>query len=347
MSSRPPPRPLLRLCVLGLFVLACGASGTASSKPRAKSPAHTATAATRPAPAAQPISALTAERVKLVWEAAAGGFGRGVAISRKLGRVAVSSGNQLQLYDVSTGKRVGAIASCREVLRGGLAFADGKLVVVCDNSVELWDARRLARLQAPKTEPQRATAAAIVWPRLALGHRDGVIRLYGLDGSPSIAIRVPGPPIDVKSLDLTRDGSKLAVAWVQGSVWWWRTSEPDKPHELVRHENESDSVAFSDDGALFAEEGRTAFTTVWALSSPPVEKARLKNGDWIKRLLFTRDARWLVRGGSDGLELAEIAGPKRVALDTRGSVEDVSLDEQGSSLAAIDRDGRLSVWAIR
>jgi len=344
-ATHPPSRPLLRLSVLGLFVLACGASGTASSKPRPKSPVHPQQPAPRAAP--QPISALTAERVKLVWEAAAGGFGRAVAISRRIGRVAVASGNQLQLYELSTGKRTGAIAACHEVLRSGLAFAESKLLVVCDGSVELWDALRLARLQPPKIEPQRATAAAIVWPRLALGHRDGVIRVYGLDGSPTIAIRVPGPPIDVKSLDLTRDGSKLAVAWVQGSVWWWQTSDPDKPHELVRHENESDSVAFSDDGALFAEEGRTSFTTVWSLGNPPAEKARLKNGDWIKRLRFTRDARWLVRGGSDGLELAEIAGPKRVALDTRGSVEDVALDEHAAMLAAVERNGRLSVWAAR
>src|SRR6185436_14296029 len=119
-----------------------------------------------------PISALTAERVKLVWEAAAGGFGRAVAISRRIGRVAVASGNQLQLYELSTGKRTGAIAACHEVLRSGLAFAESKLLVVCDGSVELWDALRLARLQPPKIEPQRATAAAIVWPRLALGHRD-------------------------------------------------------------------------------------------------------------------------------------------------------------------------------
>ena len=67
----------------------------------------------------------------------------------------------------------------------------------------------------------------------------------------------------------------------------------------------------------------------------------------MKQIRFTPDGKWLARGGSDGLELAEIAGPKRVALDTRGAVEDVAFDEQSGVLAAADRDGRLTVWAVR
>ena len=43
------------------------------------------------------------------------------------------------------------------------------------------------------------------------------------------------------------------------------------------------------------------------------------NGTWVKRILFTRDDRWLVRGGSDGLEIAEISGPRRVACSRSGS----------------------------
>jgi WD40 repeat protein len=184
---------------------------------------------------------------------------------------------------------------------------------------------------------------------LVAGHRDGAIRIYSLDAAatPPIEIRVPGPPIDVKSLALTRDGARLAVAWVQGSIWWWDVSKPSESHDLVRHESESDALAFSDDGALLAEEGAQNETTLWSLSPSATEKAKVHNGNWVKRIAFTRDGKWLVRGGSDGLELAEIGGPKRVALDTRSPVEDLALDELGSTLAAVDRDGRLTVWAVR
>ncbi len=151
----------------------------------------------------------------------------------------------------------------------------------------------------------------------------------------------------MKSLALTKDGKRLAVAWVQGSIWWWDVVDPATPHTLVRHERESDALAFSGDGALFAEEGTELFTTVWSFAATPVARGALKNGAWIKRLLFTRDASWLVRGGSDGLELAEIDGPRRVALDTRDAVEDAAFDEQGASLGAIDRSGRLTYWSVR
>jgi hypothetical protein len=340
-------RLLLRVALgLGMLALACGA-GSASHSASAKPRPVPAAKPTPRAPAALPISEQTVERVKLVWEAAAGGKGRAVAIHRGARRVAVANGSPVVLYDLGTGKRVSALASCTEVVRGGLGFVSGKLVVVCESALELYDAGKSAKLPAPRIAAARVTAASISGSRIALGHHDGVVRIYSLEGAPTIEIPVPGPPIDVKSLELTRDGKKIAVAWIQGSIRWWETAQPKVFHELVRHENESDSVAFSDDGTLFAEEGRTAHTTVWAFASPPAEKLKLKNGAWLKRLLFTRDARWLVRGGSDGLELAQLGGPKRVVLDTRGAVEDVTLDELGAGLAAVDRDGRLTVWAAR
>ena len=46
-------------------------------------------------------------------------------------------------------------------------------------------------------------------------------------GADVVEIPVPGPPIDVKSLALSPDGSIIAVAWIQGSIWWWRTAEPE------------------------------------------------------------------------------------------------------------------------
>jgi len=325
---------------------ACSASVPAAADARPKARSKPAQAA---APAAVPaaISAHNAERVKLQWEADAGGAGRAVGLHRGLARVVVAAGPSVWVYDLRTGKRTGSLPACREVLRGGIAFSANKLVVACESGLELYDAAKLTRLSAPKIAAAPATAVAIVGSRVAIGHRDGVARIYSLDGVPAIEIAVPGPPIDVKSLDVTQDGSRLVVAWVQGSIWWWHTGQPAEPHDLVRRDNESDSVAFSSDGSLLAEEGRNNFTTIWSFAQKPAEKGSLRNGAWVKRLRFTRDGKWLVRGGSDGLELAEITGPRRVALDSRGAVEDVAFDESAAMLAAADRDGRLTVWAPR
>ncbi|MFC1642653.1 WD40 repeat domain-containing protein [Myxococcota bacterium] len=308
-----------------------------------------------------PIGAANVARVRKLWEVAAGGRGRAVAVSRTLRQVAFASDPPARLYDLRSGREVARVAACADIIRGGLAFVRGKLLVVCSNGVQLFKGTQLSTQKVP-VHSSRITAAHAVGNWLALGHYDGFIRIYSLADQPTIEIPVPGPPIDVKSVALTRDGLRVAVAWIQGSIWWWNTAEPGAPHPLVRHTHESDAIAFSPDGNLLAEEGEPRFTTLWDFANqvasptpaakptdttPPLKKARLRNGAWVKRILFTHDSRWLVRGGSDGLELAELGGPRRVALDTRGDVEDVGIDENGARLAAVDRDGRLTLWGAR
>jgi dipeptidyl aminopeptidase/acylaminoacyl peptidase len=342
--SRPRTlRPRLLLALAGVGIACAARQPPAAARPEASTAARRTSAA--PAPLA--ISSRTADRVKLRWEAAPGGAGSSVAVSRALDRVAYSNGPEVLLFALGSGKPVDAgLVTCSPVIRGGLAFRDRQLVVVCQGAVKLRDAAGTPRDLPITAAP--VTAAALAGDRLALAHRDGVVRIYPLAGGAPVEIPVPGPPIDVKSLALTADGARLAVAWVQGSIWWWDTAAPAAPHDLVRHDRESDTLCFSRDGTLLAEEGESFYTTVWSdLAGTPTAKARLRNGSWVKRLLFTQDGAWLVRGGSDGLELAEIAGPKRVVLDDRGSVEDVALSEDGTTLAAADREGRLTVWAVR
>lgn len=329
-----------------LWACAAGGAAPATAAPRQK-PAPKAAAPVARAPKVAAIGAANADRVKKAWEVAAGGYGRAVAVSSRLGKVAFANKEGAELFELATGKSLAKVQRCRDVVRGGLAFHGADLVVVCEKAVVVLDAAKRTQKPDIGANASRITAATLVGSRLVLGHHDGVIRIHGLDGSAGAEVRVPGLPVDVKSLALTRDGSRLAVAWVQGSVWWWEIQKPDAPHDLVRHEKESDGLAFSDDGALLAEEGAANTTTLWELGASSKAKATLKNGSWVKRILFTRDGKWLVRGGSDGLELAEIAGPRRIALDTRDPVEDAAFDESGAVLAAVDRQGRLTAWTVR
>lgn len=322
---------------------ACAPGSNAAAKPRAPRPPQAAPRAAAPVA----ITGATAERVKLAWDAAIGGKGRAVAASRSLGRVAVATGVEVELRDLQTGKPAERLRTCLDVLRGGLVFHGQELLVVCERSIERWDVRALKKKDAPELAPARVTAVSVAWPRVALGHDDGVVRVIDLDGRPAVDVRVPGPPIDVKSLGLTPDGARLAVAWVQGSIWWWKLAAPGDPVNLVRHESECDALTWSRDGARLAEEGKTSETSVWSFAAEPVVAASLRQGAWEKRLLFTADGGWLVRGGADGLELAEVEGPKRVVLDTQGQVEDAAFDERDLTLVAVDRAGRLTAWGVR
>ncbi len=329
-----------RYWLLGALSLAC-----ASTPPPASAQPRRGASHAGHGPAV--IRADTASRVKKAWEAAAGSYGRAVAISQSSSRVAFASKDAIEVYDLGSGKHLATPAHCQNVVHTGLGFHAGKLYVVCETAVVFVDAKKLAESKPLPVAASRITAAAFHGSRLVLGHRDGIVRIYDLDGGPRVEIPIPGPPIDVKSLALSADGKQLAVAWVQGSIWWWDTAKPTEHHDLVRHESESDALAFNDDASLLAEEGAKNTTTLWSLSPSASEKQKLKNGDWVKQIRFTRDGKWLARGGSDGLELVEIQGPQRIALDTRSPVEDVAFDEPGAHLAAVDRDGRLTLWAAR
>jgi WD40 repeat protein len=250
----------------------------------------------------------------------------------------------VRLFDLSTGKGGKRLDTCFDVVRSGVFFHQGELFIVCATGIDRYDVAHGKRLAALAAHESAITAATLVGDKLAVGHHDGVLRIYDLAGGEPIEIPVPGPPVDVKSMALSPDGKILAVAWVQGSIWWWRTDQVGTFQRLVRHDNESDTVAFSGDGGLFAEEGKSHFTTIWSVGEQPRALGEVKNGAWVKRILFLRGASWIARGGSDGLELAEVRGPKRIVLDTAGKVEDISLDEHGSVLAAVDRMGRLTLW---
>jgi WD40 repeat protein len=330
--------------VLTAFLLACAANTTTPA--RAEPRAAVLGAPRAAAVSKRAIDASNVERVKLAWEVLVGDPGRAVAISRKLRLVAFGGESGVRHYDARTGNPGPRPETCGDVIRGGLSFHENRLVIVCAGGVTASEVMTRQSSALPVHE-SKITAASRLGDKLALGHHDGVLRVYDLGGAEPLEIPVPGPPIDVKSMALSPDGKTLAVAWVQGSIWWWRLDQPGAFQRLVRHERESDAVAFSADGSLFAEEGKSRFTTVWSVSDPAKSLKEIQNGAWVKQIRFLGQGKWVARGGSDGLELAEVLGPKRIVLDTQGKVEDVALDEHGATLAAVDRMGRLTFYEPR
>ncbi len=330
-----------------LPLIACGGARSAPNSVRAEVAAIDGSGSPLQRALPAPIGATNVERVKLRWEALPGGFARAVAVSSGLDRVAFGSDSGTLLYELGTGKPAGKLGACADMVRSGMFFYRSHLWVVCREGVQRFDPLERRKLEPLEVDTAPITAAAFSDSRLALAHRDGVIRVHDLESHERFEVVVPGPPIDVKSLALDAAGKRVAVAWIQGSIWWWDLAEPQTYHKLVRYEHESDSLSFAPNG-LLAEEGRTGFTSLWRFGAQgEAEKAaEIVNGDWIKRLGFTHDSTWLVRGGSDGLDLAEALGRKRIELDARGKVEDVAMDEAGSVIVSGDRVGRLLTFAV-
>lgn len=334
----------VRWLAAGALLLGCAAAKPTASNASTPSVESAGKSAQ---PVALAIDGSHPERIRLRWQEEIGGRGVAVAVERASARVAaVVEGSPVKLYDYWSGKSAGVSATCTDVLRGGIYLLRGRLIVVCSSGLEQYQVKGMKELPSPKLAESRGTAATLAWPWLAVGHHDGVIRLYNLQNDERVEIAVPGPPIDVKSLALSKDGSTLAVAWVQGSIWWWKVAEPTVPHPLTRYESESDALTFDSTGQWLAEEGEKALTSVWSFDGEPARRYQRKHGAWIKRMHFTRDSKWLVRGGSHGVDLVEVAGEHSLSLSA-GLVEDVALDPDQTSVAAVDRKGRLSLWLAR
>src|SRR5688572_4024830 len=115
-----------------------------------------------------PIGGRTAETVKLRWEAVPGGFARAVAVTSGLGRVVYNSDKGTSVFDVRTGKATGKLDTCEDVIRGGLLFHAGKLLVVCRDGVQLHSVMEAKQLGKLETNSAAITAAAWAGSRLAL-----------------------------------------------------------------------------------------------------------------------------------------------------------------------------------
>ena len=295
-----------------------------------------------------PLTAANAGKTARLWRAEGGSWGHAIAVSRALGRVAVSGGSETQLFELATGNPAGKISEgCGRVLHRGLGFGGGNLVLACEDKLDVIDAASRTKIKSVRIEPSKVQACAIAWPRVALAHEDGVIRIYSLDGAAERQVPVPGPPIEVTSLALSRDGERVAVGWTQGSVWWFETQKPSEPHKVAKGSSHVSAVAWSHDGALLAEGSPSFHVAVWKTGPPSANVGTFKVGSWTNGLAFTQDGTWLFHGGSDGFAVGEVGGTAAHELAGHAdAIEDVAIDEAGIHVVTTDRDGHVDAWGV-
>jgi hypothetical protein len=340
------PRRLIPLvATLAATPAACSHAASAQ-QPRAVRAAPSAAPPAKPKPV--PITAANVAKVERLWRVAGGSWGHAVAASHSLNRAALSASSEAQMVELATGKPVGKVTEgCGRVLRHGMGFGGGNLVLACEDRLDVIDATTLAKVKTIRIEPSKVKAVSVAWPRVALAHEDNVLRIYSLDGAAERQIPIPGPPVEVTSLSLSRDGERLAVGWTQGSVWWWETQKPDNPHKVAKGNSHVSAVSWNRDGTLLAEESPSFTVAAWRVGPPQVSLATFKVGSWTNGTVFTSDDKWLFYGGSDGLSVGEIggAGVRQIA-GRDDSVEDLATDEDGVFLLATDRSGNLDAYGV-
>jgi hypothetical protein len=335
------------ITALAAAAAACSHAASAQSPPPASRPAPTAAkVAAKPKPV--PITGANVSKVERLWRAAGGSWGHAVAASHALGRAVISASSEAQVFELATGKPIGKVTEgCGRVLRHGMGFGGGNLVLACENRLDVIDGTTLAKVKTIRIEPSKVWAVSVAWPRVALAHEDSVIRIYSLDGAPERQLPIPGPPVEVTSLSLSRDGERIAVGWTQGSVWWWDVQKPNEPHKVAKGNSHVSAVTWNRDATLLAEESPSFTVAAWRVGPPQVSLATFKVGSWTNGTAFLADSSWLFYGGSDGLSVGEIGGSGVKQVASRDdSVEDLAMDEDGMFLLATDRSGNLDAYGV-
>ncbi len=287
------------------------------------------------------------------WDAAGGeclrvvptgsGYVSALALSRD-GRIIATGHSRgwwtpgpFRLWDAATGEPLGSLPPARtEPLAIAFAPGDNRLVVATRESpVEARDLGAGAAADpvpgfAPNAMPARSVAFSLDGAMMAIGHEDGVIRLWDWGpqsptsrlGAPSSGQqeirRLEGHRGEVHALAFRGPQSRpsaiggpgpvgggsphrlLASGGADGTVRLWEADTGRCLAALERHWDRVYAVAFSPDGSILASGSNDTTIRIWDVATGE-ETTQLRGHDsYVYALAFSPDGRMLVSGSGDG-----------------------------------------------
>jgi WD40 repeat protein/DNA-binding SARP family transcriptional activator len=175
------------------------------------------------------------------------------------------------------------------------------------------------------------TSQVIVWDA-ATGER-----LFTLPGE------VFGMAVD--HLDFSPDGTRLAVANMDGLPKVWDLVTRAEVYSLTGHTQICDGIAFSPDGKRLATGDLAGIVKIWdALTGQ--ELATLEHGGMVHSVTFSPDGGRVASASDNGrLMVWETAtGRSVLSLPARSGLYDVTYMPDGERLVSVHQDGTTAVW---
>ena len=297
-----------------------------------------------------------------VWDASTGqrvlGLGSGVSgvDFGSTGRaIATAEANgHATIWDAASGRRLRTlIAGDHPLLAAELGRRDTLLATVTENGeLKLWDlatGRKLLERRLWRGETTWPAAADVVsfsadGRRLAgtnLGRGNVAVKLWNLD-SGAVELVLSSAGNAVNDVDLSRNGSRLALARADGSVEVRDARSGRLEASALAHQGNVWDVELSSDGRRLATAGNDGHAKVWALGSANIRQLFALPGHnaTVEQVSFSRDGTRLVSGSDDGTAKVwdvSFEGPRAALLlpgATRVSSSGVAFSADGRLLAA-------------
>lgn len=239
------------------------------------------------------------------------------------------------------------------LLAGQPAAVDTLVSAGEDGTIHLWSMTQPLVHLGAITETGNQILAAAIHPQaqwLATGGRDGRVRLYGLDGALPTAPLLLGNHTDqIATVAFSPDGKLLATGGADKRILLWSLADLTQPPLVLTNGNATVlTLAFDRAGARLAS-GDERWVKLWDLShSPPTAAILYTHDDWVWKVAFSPDERWLASVSADSMLRLT---PLQAGVAAQGPVfahaqraRTLAFAADGSQLATAGDDALIRLW---
>ena len=288
-----------------------------------------------------------------------------VAFAPKSTLIASTGGNEIHLWDSTTGKLVKKYAGHTLTIKG-LAFApDGKTFATGsdDKTVRVWSVETGKETIAFPLHTSRVESVAFSpnGKLIAATDGDGFLSIYRLDATtdkkPVLKVQASEPTGQgINAVAFTPDGTKIvtggndAVPRLTTSTDPLGVMIPGSGVAIMKfpgHSGRVNSVAINPDGTLFATAGSDKTIRIWDAKNGKALRAIQGHLDEIATLAIRPDGKQIASGSTDGtIRLWDLSATDehRAATDTKDSLWTAAFSPDGSRYATGGADKTLRIY---
>ncbi len=288
-----------------------------------------------------------------------------VAFAPKSTRIASTGGNEIHLWDSTTGKLVKKYTGHTMTIKG-LAFApDGKTFATGsdDKTVRIWSVETGKEIIAFPLHTSRVESVAFSpnGKLVAATDGDGFLSIYKLDATdkkPVLKVQAAEPTGQgINAVAFTPDGTKVvtggndAVPRLTTSTDPLGAMIPGSGVAIMKfpgHSGRVNSVAINADGTLIATAGSDKTIRIWDAKNGKALRAIQGHLDEIATLAIRPDGKQIASGSTDGtIRLWDLSATDehRAATDTKDSLWTAAFSPDGTRYATAGADKTLRVYS--
>ncbi|MFF0578294.1 nSTAND1 domain-containing NTPase [Streptosporangium saharense] len=261
----------------------------------------------------------------------------------------------LRLWDLAA-RRVSATLPVKgtDFLSARVTFSpDGTTLAVSDDgeSVRLWD----SVTHRPKGSLPSGRASDLTFSPdggiLAITRRqDERVQLWDTTTRRSIGATVPGGTDLVSGMAFSSDGTRLAVANLDGTVRLWDTTFHHSTGHRLPGSGDANAVAFTPDGTRLAAARADGSIRLLDTDGRQAGAPLTGHAGGVDAVAFSRDGTRLASGGSDETaRVWDVVTGRQIGIPLAGhtgGIDAVAFSSDGTRLATGSWDGTVRLWDL-